>query len=228
MEKNSPINSVYLIALACCSLISLVQSLKTALIFAIVIVATYLVSLSIVSMIEKITDNHVRFIIYSLISVSIITILKLVCSYVNIQSVVLAGEHIEFAILPCMILAIYPIYFEDTFTGSKYFVSIIVQAGVTVLTLCLFGAIVEMLGFGKIWGVSIGFDGLDFFTKPYGAFFIIATLCVIFNMFRRAYLKKSRRYRTLVDKYKIIITEIRDSELRKKEIEKKEVEGGRE
>ena len=228
MEKNSPINSVYLIALACCSLITLVQGLKTALIFAIVIVATYLVSLSIVSMIEKITDNHVRFIIYSLISVAIITILKLVCSYVNIQSVVLAGEHIEFAILPCMILAIYPIYFEDTFKGSQYFVSILVQAAVTIVALCAFGAIIEVLGFGRIWEISIGFNGLDFFTKPYGAFFVIATLCVIFNMFRRAYLKKSRGYRTLVDKYKIMITEIRDSELRRKELEEKEEKGGRE
>lgn len=228
MEKNSPINSVYLIALACCSLITLIYGLQTALIYAVVIVATYLVSLSVVSMIEKITDNHVRFIIYALVSVAIITILKIVCSYVNIQSVVLAGEHIEFTILPCMILAIYPIYFEDTFKGSQYFVSILIQAGVTLLTLCLYGAIIEMLGFGMIWGKEIGFEGLDFFTKPYGAFFIIATLCVIFNMFRRAYLKKTRRYRTLVDKYKIVITEIRDSELRKKEIEKNEVEGGRE
>ena len=94
--------------------------------------------------------------------------------------------------------------------------------------LLIFGSIVEILGYGSFAGISLKFEGLGFFTYPYGAFFVIATLCVLFNMVRRFYLKKSRSFRTLVDKYKIVITEIRDSEIRKKKILKEKDEGGEE
>ena len=210
MERNNPINSVYLIALACASLILYVNSLYTALIYGLVTVAVFLVSVSIVSMIEKVADKHVRYLIVAIISAALITILKVVCGYINIQEVVLAGENLEITIVPCLLLSIVPIYFEDAFSARQFFANSLLISFGTILILLIFGILTEMLGYGAIAGVSIGFDGLEFFAMPYGALMILATLTIIFNIVRRTYLKKTRRFEMLVEKYKIQIREIKE------------------
>ena len=225
MGKNKPINSVYLIALACCSLIVHVNSFYSAVVFGVAIVATYLVSLSIVSMIEKITDNHIRFIIFALITVTIITVLKIVCEYINIEEIIFISKNLQFALVPCLIIAIYPIYFEETYTTVQYFFSILINAFTMLVMLIVYGSIIEIFGHASFAGIALKLPALEFFTMPYGSFFVIATLCILLNFIRRLYIKKSKGYRTLVEKYKVVVTEIQDSEA-KLEKQKKLTEGG--
>lgn len=210
MERNSPINSVYLIALAVASMFMFIDSLYTALIYSVVILVTYLISLSIVSMVDKIADNHVRFILFIFLASAIITILKVISPYINVREVVLASENLEKTIIPCLILAIYPIYFENTFMPQKYVKTIVVISFAQVLMFAVFGAIVEIFGYGSIVGIALNIPTTDFVLKSYGAFFIIATLAVLFNIVRRAYLKKTKRFDTLVEKYKIIIRDLQE------------------
>ncbi len=211
MERNNPINSVYLIALACCSLILFVNSLATALIYGLVVVAVFLISISIVSMIEKVADKHVRFLIFALVSATLITVLKVVCGYVNLQEVVLAGENLEITIVPCLLLAIVPIYFEDFYMVRQFFGCCLLISFGTILMMVLYGVIIEIAGYGAIAGISLGYSGLEFFAEPCGGLMVLATLTILFNMVRRAYLKSTRRFNTLVEKYKIQIREIKDS-----------------
>ena len=211
MERNSPINSVYLIALSIAPLCLVSNSLFDAIIFSIVILAAFLISLSIVSMIDKITDNHVRYIMFAFISAAIVTIFRVISDYVNLKEVIALSQHIEIAITACLILGIYPIYFENTFAPTKYVKSIILIAIGEFLMLVCFSSLTEILGYGTIAGISIGLKPLEFFTKSYGAFMLLATLAVLFNMVRRAYIKKTKRFETLVEKYKIIIKDIREN-----------------
>ena len=51
MNKNNPINSVYLLALALASLMFYVNSFYEALVFTVVVVAVFLFAISVVSMI---------------------------------------------------------------------------------------------------------------------------------------------------------------------------------
>lgn len=215
MERNSPINSVYLIALAVCSLVLVVNSFYNALIFGIVVVAVFLVSTSIVAMVEKIADKHIRFLLFALVSAALVIILKLVCGYVNVKEIVFAGETLEFACIPCMLLALIPIYFESKLTVKDFFGGALLSSAGFLLMLLLFGTIVEVLGYGTFAGMNIaGFDGIEFFTKSYGCYMVIATLTILFNIVRRTYLKKTRHFNMLVEKYKIQIREIHDTRLR--------------
>ena len=216
MEKSSPINSVYLIALAVCSLSLVLNSFFTALIYSIVVVSVFLVSISIVSMIEKIADKHIRFLLFALVSAAILTILKIVCGYISVPEILYVGDNMEYAILPCLMLAIVPIYFEQEFTMKEFFVnSLLVSAGV-LLMMNMAGVIVEMLAYGSVAGVSIaaGFSGFATLRHGFTLFFVVASLAILFNMVRRAYLKKTRRFNMLVEKYKIQIRSIRDTELK--------------
>lgn len=210
MERNSPINSVYLIALATVAISSQLTSLFNSLIYAVAILLVYYIALSIVSMVEKITDNHVRFILFTFVASALVVILKVLTQYIGIKEVVLASQNIETIILPCMIMAIYPIYFESTYSAKKY-VSVFILIGLANTLMCVMvGVIVEILGNGAIAGFAINIEPLDFFNQMYGKLFVIATLAIIFNIIRRAYVKRQKRIETMVEKYKIIIRELQE------------------
>lgn len=219
MEKNSPINSVYLIALAVCSLALVMNSFFTALIFSIVVVSVFLISISIVSMIEKIADKHIRFLLFALVSAALITIFKIVCGYISVQEILYVGDNIELAILPCLMLAIVPIYFEKDFTMKEFFVNSLMASLGLFLMMNLAGLIVEMLAYGSVAGVqlSAGFSGFATLRHGFTLLFVVATLAIPFNMVRRAYLKKTRKFNMLVEKYKIQIRSIRDVQLKKEQ-----------
>lgn len=210
MERNSPINSVYLVALATISVAANLTSLYNALIYGVAVLVVYYISLSIVSMVDKITDNHVRFILYTFIASALIIILKVVTQYIGIKEVILASQNLETIILPCMILAIYPIYFESTYSPKNYVITFIVIGAANILMFVLLGIVVEIFGLGSIAGVSLNIQTYEFFTKIYGSFFLVATLAVLFNIVRRTYVKKTKRFQTLVEKYKIIIRDLQE------------------
>lgn len=210
MERNSPINSVYLVALATVAISAQISSFYSALIYGVSVLAVYYIALSIVSMVDKITDNHVRFILYTFIASALVVILKVVSQYIGIKEVVLASQNLETAILPCMILAIYPIYFENTFSPKRYVIMFITIGAMAVLMFAIFGSIVEIFGYGTFAGIVLNVPTADFFTKIYGAFFICATLAFLFNIVRRAIVKKNKRFETLVEKYKIIIRDLQE------------------
>lgn len=227
MSKNKPINSVYMVALACASLVLFVNSLYTALIFGVAIVAVYLISISVVSMIEKVADKHVRFMIFALIASALLILAEFLLGYIKSGLVIITSTNLSMAIVPCLLMAIIPLYFEDTFTVKQYFAHSLLSAINLILMLTAYGVITEVLGYGTIAGIAInGFTPLPFFALPCGAFLVIASLAILFNMVRRAYIKKVKRFEFLVERYKIQIREIRSSSEREKNIKK--AQGGEE
>ena len=219
MNKNNPINSVYLIALALVSIISFVDTLYEAVVFAVVVVSVFLFSISVVSMIEKIADKHVKFLAFALISSALVTLLKVVFKYVNVGLVVSMAEVIDIAIIPCLLMSIVPIYFEDSLSVKEYFTSSLLMSFGIILMLGLFGSITEAVGYGTFLDKAFlaDFNGIEFFTFSYGKLIVVAIITVMFNIIRRAYLKSTRRQRMLIEKYKIQIREIRSSNLRQKQ-----------
>ena len=225
MRKNNPINSIYLIALALVSMISFVVSIQTAVIFVSVVVLVFLLGISLVSMFEKIIDKNVKFLTYALITSALLVVLKVLSAYVSIKIVVQTGSVLEFAIVPCLLLAIVPIYLEETFSMGQYFAKSFMISGVSILMFMIYATITEILGYGMFAGLQIqGFESLEFFRMPYGNMMLIGVLTILFNMVRRAHIKKTRRFEMLVEKYKIQIREIRSSAERQKNEEK----GGKE
>lgn len=222
MQKNNPINSVYLIALTLASMILYINSLMEGAIFALCIVATFLIGICIVSMIEKIADKHVRFLIYSLVCAGVLTALKFSAQYIGSVFIMEIAEKIDIAIIACMLLAIVPIYFEDTFSVKQYFGNSFLICFGLILMMGVYSALIEILCYGKILGYSLGFSGIEFFTMPYGKFMLIGLLAILFNIVRRAYIKKNKRFRTLVEQYKVQIREIQDTAIREEKLKSKE------
>lgn len=215
MQKN-PINSIYLIALALASLVALVDSLYVGIIYTVVVVLVFLLSISVVSMFEKIADKNVKFLIYILFASTFVIILKVVTTFIDSQLIMAVGKKLDMAIVPCILLSIIPIYLEDSFTAGQYFVKSLLMSGITILMFAIYSIVVEILGLGTIAGVNLGFEGLEFFTMSYGRFIVIGLICILFNIVRRAHLKRKRRFNMLVERYKIQIREIRSTEERKK------------
>ena len=226
MKHSGPINFIYLIALALASVVLNVISLYSALVFGVVVGMAFLLGLCIVSMIDKISDNHVRYILYALICAILITLVKVVLGYFEEPFLVFAAENIEFAIVPALIMGIYPIYFENTLTTQNYFIQISIMAFTWLFFTVGFGCIIEIAGYGAIAGKDIGIVGMEFFKQPYGAFFVIATIALLLNIIRRAYIKHVNRVNNLVEKYKIVIKEIREHEQVKQQID--DTKGGKE
>ena len=209
MKQTTPINSIYLIALAVASVVIKIYSLYTAVLFGIVVGAVFLISLSIVSMIDKISDNHIRYVMYALVCAVLISIVKVCLGYFQNPTILFLASTVEYAILPALIMGIYPIYFENTLSTKKYFVQIISMALIWLIFALLYGIIIGVLGYGAIGPYSIGFEGIDFFTYSYGGFFVIGTLALIMNMIRRAIIKHNARVNNLVEKYKTVIYSIK-------------------
>lgn len=210
MERNNPINSVYLVALASVAISSQLTSLLNAVILGVATLAVYYIALSIVSMVDKITDNHVRFILYTFIASALVVILKLTTQYIGIKEVVFASQNIEVIIIPCLILGISPIYFESTYSAKRYVAMFILVGLAMVLMFALVGGIVELFGRGTIAGYALNVPTAEFFNQSYGIYMIIATVAILFNVVRRAYIKKQKRKETMVEKYKIIIRELQE------------------
>ena len=214
MEKNSPINSVYVIAIATASIAIYTQTLYYAAIYSAVTMMTFLIALSIVSMIDRISDNHARFMMYTFICTILITVLKVLLGYFGVEEFVFASEHIEMTILPCLIMAIYPIYFENTLPTGKYFLQIVAMSFGFLFFMLLTGILTEILGYGTMAGTAVGMEGLEMFKQSYGTFLIIGVLAILFNIIRRTCIKRVSHFNMLVDKYKIIIREIGEQEKR--------------
>jgi len=219
MNKNNPINSIYLLALACASLITFINSVTEALVYAVTVVSVFLFAICIVSMIEKIADKHVKFFVYALISSALITVLKIVFQYVNVELIVTMSKSIDIAIVPCLLIGIIPIYFEDSLSVKQYFITSLVMAGCALLMFTLFGFVIDLVGRGIVIETSLNFKGIEFFMMPYGKLIIIAFITILFNIVRRTYLINNRKFNMLVEKYKIQIREIRSSNQRKEEAE---------
>ena len=133
------------------------------------------------------------------------------------------SDYIEMAIMPCLLIAVVPIYFEDSLSVKEFFnISLVISVGVLLMFLT-YGLITEILGYGFVANVDIkNFDGLEFFRAPYGNLAVVASLALIYNLFRRFYLKKTRRFNMLVEKYKIQIREIRRASKRQELSNKEE------
>ena len=66
----------------------------------------------------------------------------------------------------------------------------IIFIGATVL----YGAFIEVLAYGKIWGLSLGFDGIAIFRESFAGLFVIAILTTIANIVRVSIINKKKTY----------------------------------
>lgn len=214
--NKSYISPTKLSCLALVCMISVLDAGFNALILSIIVAACFVLGIAIVSILEKITNSHVRFVIYALIVSGIMTVLKIVFNFLGSIDLIELSYKIDFALLSCLALAIMPIYFMHKTTTKNYYLTTISTAVTFTFFAVIVGSVLEILGQGSIFGYSLEIAGIELLGSSFIGFILIAILCIIGTAIENNRAKKLREERLLIDKYKYIIRESQIQKLKDK------------
>ena len=209
--NKSYVSPTKLSCLALCCLISNLTLGFNSLILTVCAAAAFVFSISIVSNLEKIANNHVRFIIYTFIVSAIFTVLKLVFGYLGSIKLLEISTQLNYAYLSSLVLSILPIYFMHKESSSNYYLKTIATAGIFTISGVIIGIIIELINSGSFFGTGLFEASASILGSPFLSFIIIAVVCVIGTAVENYIVERKRAERMLVEKYKDII---RDHQLR--------------
>ena len=213
--NKSYISPSKLSCLAIVCMISCISHAFDTFVLSIAVAAVYLLAIVIVSNFEKITNSHVRFVVFAVISSGLFTILKLVFNFVgNLEFIEIAGM-LDFALLACLVLGIYPIYYLHKTTSKTYYLSVVITSIVFILFATLVSIVVEILAHGSIFGL-IHFDSPFVLVSSNFIVFILLSIFAVIGISVELHIEnKIREDRLLVDKYKYLIRESQVEKLKK-------------
>jgi len=213
--NKSYISPSKLSCLAIVCMISCINNAFSTFVLSIAVAAVFLLAIVVVSFFEKITNSHVRFVIFAVISSGVFTILKLVFNFVgNLEFIEIAGM-LDFALLACLVLGIYPIYYLHKTTSKTYYLSIVITSLVFVLFATIASIIVEVLAHGSLFGV-IFFETPFILLNSNFIVFVVLSVFAVIGIGTELHIEhKIRENRLLVDKYKYLIRESQVEKLKK-------------
>ena len=210
--NKSYVSPTKLSCLALCCMISTLTLGFNSLILCVIAAAAFVFGIAIVSNLEKIANNHIRFIVYALIVSAIFSVLKIVFGYVgSIELIEIAGQ-LDYAYLASIVLSILPIYFMHKESSKDYYNKTIVTSGIFACSGVFVSVIIELLSKGTFFGTLIFDVDPSILGSPFVSFILIAVICVIGTAIENYLAEAKRAERMLVEKYKVII---RDHQLRR-------------
>jgi len=213
--------------LACLALVCMISTLHSgfdAMILCITAAASFVFGIAIVSNLEKVASNHVRFIIYALIVSAIFTIIKLVFGYVKSLELLEVAEKLDYAMLASITLSIMPIYFMHKDSTSSYYIKTILSAGIFAISGILVASIMELVNYGSIFGGQILDSSISLVGSSFMLFIMISIVCVIGTATENHYIEKRRAERVIIDRYKYMIREHMIKKYRTESEEKAKIE----
>ena len=239
MVTKNGINPIFVATLAVLPLINIASNLQEVVFLGLVASFSYIIAISLVSILEKIVDRNLRFFVFMLLASSLVTGFYYLYSIFPNILYIEAGEKINYCLVSAGILSIETLYSNRKVALTGYFYKMLMGVPAFLGIYFLFGALREILAYGNVWGVGLGFIGLDFFKAPAGAFILLAFICGFVNSFYLNTRAKKHQYNMLVEKYKMKLnmernqarTEVVDSSQRRnfgadELIEKKTDNGG--
>lgn len=210
--NKSYISPTKLSCLALCCMISTLTMGFNALILCVCASATFVFGIAIVSNLEKITSNHVRFIIYTLIISAIFTVVKVVFGYINSIKLLEIAEGLDYAYLASITLSILPIYFMHKESTNQYYNKTVLTAILFALGGVFVSVVVELINSGSIFGLNLFNMEASVLGSPFVSFALIALISVAGTFMENYIENKKRQERLVIDRYKLMI---RDYQLRK-------------
>lgn len=196
--------------LSCLALVCMISTLTSgfdSMILCVTACASFVFGIAIVSNLEKVASNHVRFIIYTLIVSAIFTVVKLVFGYVKSLELLEIAEKLDWAMLSAITLSIMPIYFMHKDSTTDYYLKTILTACIFAFSGILIATIIEFINFGTIFGLFVFNSTASVLGSPFMAFVMLAIICVIGTATENHYIEKRRADRVIIDRYKYMIRE---------------------
>lgn len=203
MSKTN-LNPIFIVTLAVIPLINVTKTLNEVVFLGLLVGLTYIIAISVVSIFEKLVDRNLRFFVFMIIATAIVTILNYVYSTFPNSLYTDAGSKINYCLVSAGILALQLIYRSRKDAGNYFFV-LLIQVPLFLFIYGVFGFLRELLAYGSIWKINMGFSGLEFFRLGAASFIILAFICAFVNAYYLSWTKKKQQYELLVEKYKMKI-----------------------
>lgn len=214
MNKDA-INPVFIITLAIIPLVSIASTLNEVVFLGLITSLTYIISSSIISTLEHLADRNLRFFVLMLISAGLISALGYVYTLFPNSLYISGADKINYCLVSVGILSLQVIYYDSKTEATNYFFKLLLQVPMFLLIYFLFGFVRELIAFGSIWKVNMGFNGVEFFRQTPGALLMLAFMCAFINAYWLSASRKRQQYNMLVEKYKMKIN-IERNEAREK------------
>ena len=210
------ISPTKLACLALCCMVSCLNFGFDALVLSVAAGASFVFAIVIVSGIEKITSNHVRFVVFALIVSGLLTIFKIMFGYVNDLTFVRISEDLNWALLSALVLGIYPIYYLHKANSKTYFLQTVTTAGVYVLFAVFIASFIEIFAHGSLFEHFYFDHPIEFLGSSFMVFIFLALFCVAGTSIEIYAREKRRENRLLVERYKYLIRESQIQKLTRK------------
>lgn len=209
--NKSYVSPTKLSCLAVCCMISVVSAGFDSLILGIIAGAAFVFGIAIVSNLEKVANNHIRFVIYALIVSAIFAVFKIVFGHLTSVDFLRIAEGLDYALLSSLVLSILPIYFMHKESSKNYYLKTVATATVFTASTIVVGTIMEVLSAGSIFGVELFDVSPSLLGSSFFAFILLALICVVGTATENYIKERARKERMLIDKYKVMI---RDFQIR--------------
>jgi len=205
MVTKNGINPIFVATLAALPLINIASSLQEVVLLGLVASFTYIIAISIISILEKMVDRNLRFFVFMILACAIVTAFRYIYAIFPNILYLEAGDKINYCLITAGILSIETLYSNRKMALTGYFYKMLMGVPAFLGIYFLFGALREIIAYGTVWGVGLGFIGLDFFKSSGGAFILLALICSFINSFYLSSRAKKHQYNLLVEKYKMKI-----------------------
>lgn len=205
------VNFIFLISLSICPLIPVIDSLQMGLCFGVTLSVMFFMLVNFIFGLEKIANKDVRTFVYAVLSAGFIILIKFIASKIGVNTISTFGERLDISIVSLLLLGFYPIYNDTKMTTEDYAERTFYMGIIFLAAAVCYGLLIEILAYGKVWGLSLGFDGIEIFRQPFAGLFVVAIVTTIANMIRVGIKNRKKQYNLLVDKYTLQIKTIIDA-----------------
>lgn len=178
-------NPTFVLMLGMCPTLAVTSSAINGLGMGLTTAVVLALSNMIISLLRKIIPNRVRIPAFIVIIASFVTIVQLLLEAYLPDLNDALGVYIPLIVVNCIILGRAEAYAYSNTPIASLFDGIGMGLGFSV-ALTAIGAVRELLGSGKIFGIDLGlpFEPIGIFVLAPGAFFVLAALTALQNYFK--------------------------------------------
>ena len=186
IKSNIELNVIHFAILAICPLMLVVTGSLQALFFLAMVAVGLILSLIICSLLNKYLSSTIKIFLTAMISTFIVTIVNFLLGDKQILGVH-AGNINFFVVLSTIILSIDTFYVNTKASSSHYLRKILNSVLSFAALLFIYVIVVEMLGYGKFFGIKLGnFGGIEFFRGITFSLLWLGMICAFAELIYRA------------------------------------------
>ena len=194
-------NPIFVMVLGMCPVLGITNTLNNAFWLGVSTCFVLILSNLVISLVGKIIPDKVRIPCYIIIIATLTTLIDLLLRKFLPGIYTEIGRFIQLIVVNCIILARAEAFAAATKPQWALLDGISVGIGF-LFGLCVLGLLREIIGSGKIWGITAipEFSGVQIFSIPAGAFIMLAILMAIYNYIKAKIEKKQKIKKALLKK----------------------------